>query len=374
MPNDRPELRGSRVSRQGVVTSGSYAAYRDDWLNLHQEPAIEPELPIIDAHHHIWEAPRPRYMFEELHRDLSESGHRVAATVFVDCRSMYRKDGPAQMQCVGEVEFANGVAAMGASGVYGDTRICAGIVGFGSLHLGSRARPVLEALMQAGGSRLKGVRHISAWDVDPQLAPPHPDRPPRLLSQPAFREGFALLSELGLRFDAFLYQTQIHELTDLARTFPDTPIVLDHAGTPLGIASYSGRRSELFIAWHQAIKDLAACPNVSMKLGGLGMIVGGFGFHERDHPPTSQELAQAWEPYIHACIEAFGTQRCMFESNFPPDRATCSYGVIWNAFKRMTFGASAEEKSDLFARSAERFYGLKVLPDPAPSAAPLPVT
>jgi predicted TIM-barrel fold metal-dependent hydrolase len=296
------------------------------------------------------------------------------ATVYVDCRSMYRSDGPNEMRCVGEVEFANGVAAMSASGGYGMTRVCAGIVGFGSLHLGARAKPVLEAMMQAGGTRFKGVRHISAWDADPQVAPPHPDRPPGLLGNKTFREGFALLAGLGLRFDAFLYQTQIPELTDLARAFPDTPIVLDHAGTPLGIGRYAGQRDEWFAHWHKAIAELAKCPNVSIKLGGLGMIVGGFGFNEQSRPPTSQQLAQAWGPYIQTCIEAFGSQRCMFESNFPPDRASGSYGVIWNAFKRIVAGASPDEKADVMARTANRFYELRMLPEESRSATPPPAT
>lgn len=234
-------------------------------------------------------------------------------------------------------------------------------MGFGSLHLGARARPVLEALKQAGGARFKGVRHITAWDADARLAPPNADRPAGLMADPTFREGFAQLAPLGLRFDAWLYQTQIHELTDLARAFPDTPIVLDHAGTPLGIGVYAGRRDELYRPWKNAIAELATCPNVSMKLGGLGMVVGGFGLHERERPPTSQELADTWRPYLEPCIEAFGSERCMFESNFPPDRATCSYGVLWNAFKRIAAGASEDEKTDLFARTADRFYDLRVL-------------
>jgi predicted TIM-barrel fold metal-dependent hydrolase len=361
MRQERPELRGARVLPTGVVTSGSYAGYRNDWLALHEEEALEPERAIIDAHHHIWDSPRPRYMFDDLLGDVKAARHNVLATVYVDCRSMYRSDGPGELRSVGEVEFANGIAAMGASGAYGTTRFCAGIVGFGSLHLGARARPVLEALMLAGSSRLKGVRQISAWDADPQLASRNPDRPPGLLADRTFREGFALLGPLGLRFDAWLYQTQIPELTDLARAFPDTPIVLDHAGTPIGIGRYAGRRDELFAAWKRAIGDLATCPNVSIKLGGLGMIVGGFGLDERDRPPTSLELVEAWKPYIETCIETFGSRRCMFESNFPPDRATCSYGVIWNAFKRMVAGASDEEKTDLFARSADRFYDLRML-------------
>ena len=344
-----------------MATSGSYAAYRNDWLALHHEEALDPERPIIDAHHHIWDSPRPRYMLEDMLGDLNAARHNVVATVYVDCRSMYRADGPSELRCVGEVEFANGVAAMGASGAYGKTRVCAGIVGFGALHLGVRAQPVLEALVLAGGSRLKGVRHISAWDADPALGLPNPDRPPGLLADKAFREGFALLRPLGLRFDAFLYQTQISELTDLARAFPDTPIVLDHAGTPLGIGRYAGRREELFVDWKTAIADLSSCPNVAIKLGGLGMVVGGFGFNTRHRPPTSLELSEAWKPYIETCIEAFGSRRCMFESNFPPDRATCSYGVIWNAFKRMVAGGSEDEKADLFARTADRFYDLGML-------------
>ncbi|MBL8381688.1 MAG: amidohydrolase family protein [Burkholderiales bacterium] len=361
MAADRPELRGARISAAGVVTSGSYAPYRNDWLALHAEEALEPQRPIIDAHHHLWDAPRPRYMVEDMLGDVAAAGHNVLATVYVDCRSMYRAEGPADMRAVGEVEFANGVAAMSASGGYGPARICAGIVGFGSLHLGSRAGPVLEALVQAGGQRFKGVRQISAWDDDPQLGPPNPDRPAGLLASRTFREGFALLAPLGLRFDAWLYQTQIPELTDLARAFPETQIVLDHAGTPLGVGRYAGRRGELFVPWKRAITELATCPNVSVKLGGLGMVVGGFGFHQRARPPTSHDLVDAWKPYVESCIEAFGSGRCMFESNFPPDRASCSYGVLWNAFKRMVAGASEGEKTDLFARTADRFYDLKVL-------------
>jgi predicted TIM-barrel fold metal-dependent hydrolase len=356
-----PEMRGARISAEGVVTSGSYAGYRNDWLAMHQEEALDPGQLIIDAHHHIWDSPRPRYMFDDMLGDLQAVRHKVVATVYVDCRSMYRCDGPIEMRSLGEVEFANGVAAMAASGVYGDVRVCAGIVGFGALHLGGRAQQVLEALQRAGGPRFKGVRQVSAWDADPDVSIPNPDRPPRLLYDKTFRAGFALLRPLGLSYDAYLYQTQISELTDLARAFPDTPIVLDHVGTPLGIGRYAGRREELFVDWKRAIIELSKCSNVHIKLGGLGMIVGGFGFNMLDRPPTSSQLAQAWMPYIETCIEAFGSGRCMFESNFPPDRASCSYGVIWNAFKRIVSAASSDEKADLFARTANRFYDLKVL-------------
>jgi len=341
-----------------VVTSGSYAGYRADWLAQHVEEALDPGRPIVDAHHHLWDAPRPRYMFDDFLADLA-CGHNIVGSVFVDCRSMYRCEGPSDMRSLGEVEFVNGVAAMSASGGYGKTRVCEGIVGFGALHLGDGARPVLEALVQAGGARFKGVRHISAWDADPALGPPNPERPRGLLADRNFRAGFAHLAPLGLSFDAFLYQTQIVELLDLARTFPDTAIVIDHVGTPLGIGTYADRRTELFAAWKADLAQLATCPNVSIKLGGLGMVLVGFDFHKRDRPPASVELADAWGPYIETCIELFGSRRCMFESNFPPDKATCSYGVLWNAFKRIVDGASEDEKTDLFSRSAARFYRLQ---------------
>jgi len=354
----QPELKGAVVHKDGTVTSGAYAGYRNDWLALHQEEPIDPARPIIDAHHHVWDAPRPRFMFDELHAEIAGTGHNIVATVYVDCRSMYRAEGPVEMRSVGEVEFANGVAAMSASGAYGTARLCAGIVGFGGLHLGARARPVLEALMRAAGPRFKGVRQVSAYDPDPAIAPPNPDRPSQLLADKTFREGFALLGELGLRFDAFLYQTQIRELTDLARAFPDTPILLDHLGGPMGTGRFAGRRAETFAAWKADMEELAGCPNVHVKLGGLGMLFCGFDFHTRPRPPTSLELVEAWGPYFDTAITAFGARRCMFESNFPPDKASCGYGVLWNAFKRMTAGASEDEKNELFAGTACRFYDL----------------
>lgn len=346
-----------------VLTSGLYEPYREEWLDSLREEIIEPDLPIVDAHHHIWDAPRPRYMADELLRDV-RSGHRITATVYVDCRSMYRKAGPAEMRCVGEVEFANGVAAIAASGEYGESLLCDGIVGFGSLHLGDAALPVLQASMRAGGHRFKGVRHISSWDSDPLVQPMNPARPPRLLSDPAFRRGFGLLAGLGLTFDAFVFQTQIAELIDLAQAYPDTSIVLDHLGGPLGVGSYAGRHDEMFAAWKARMLELSRCPNVSVKLGGLGMVTAGFGFDKQDSPPSSMQLAQAWRPHVETCIEAFGTRRCMFESNFPPDKASCSYPVLWNALKRIAEGASANEKADLFSGTATRFYRLGDPPTP----------
>jgi predicted TIM-barrel fold metal-dependent hydrolase len=259
---------------------------------------------------------------------------------------------------VGETEFANGVAAMSASGIYGKTRHCAGIVGHADLTLGGRVEPVLEAHLRAGGVRFRGIRHIAAWDADTSVRNPAYDPPAGLLGDAAFREGFAALGRFGLTFDAWLFHPQIDELTDLARAFPQVGIVLDHVGGPIGIGAYAGRRQAVFPDWAASIRRLAGCPNVYVKLGGLGMRLGGFGFHEQPEPPSSEALAAAWRPYIETCIEAFGPARAMFESNFPVDKGSYSYAVFWNACKRLAHGASDAERAQLFSGTAARFYRL----------------
>jgi L-fuconolactonase len=240
---------------------------------------------------------------------------------------MYRATGPEEMRPVGETEFINGVAAMSASGIYGKTRHCAGIVGHADLTLGSRVEPVLAAHIRAGGDRFRGIRHITAWDADPSIRNPAYSPPRGLLGDKGFREGFAVLGRLGLSFDAWLYHPQIGELADLARAFPATRIVLNHVGGPIGIGAHAGKRSEVFPNWAASIKALAACPNACVKLGGLGMRMGGFGFHEQPEPPSSEALAAAWRPYVETCIAAFGASRCMFESNFPVDKGSYGYPV-----------------------------------------------
>jgi predicted TIM-barrel fold metal-dependent hydrolase len=271
---------------------------------------------------------------------------------------MYRATGAEEMRPVGETEFINGVAAMSTSGIYGKTRHCAGIVGHADLTLGSRVEPVLAAHVRAGGDRFRGIRHITAWDADASVRNPAYSPPRGLLGDKSFREGFAVLGRLGLSFDAWLYHPQIGELADLARAFPATKIVLNHVGGPIGIGAYAGRRNEVFAAWAASIKALAACPNACVKLGGLGMRMGGFGFHEQPEPPSSEALAAAWRPYVETCIAAFGASRCMFESNFPVDKGSYGYPVFWNACKLLAKGASKTEKTDLFAGTAARFYGL----------------
>lgn len=331
---------------------------REEWLATQLEPALDPAQPIIDPHHHLWDQPGWRYLLDELLADL-RTGHDVRATVYVQsARSMLRADGPPEMRAVGETEFANGVGAMCASGAYGAVRACAGIVAAADLRLGEAVRPVLEAHLKAGGERFRGVRHTATWDPDPAMLNPSYSPPEDMLDSTAFRAGIAELGKLGLTFDAWIYFHQIPRLTALARAFPQVPIVLDHCGGILGIGRYAGQRDEVFATWSRNMRELATCANVMVKLGGLGMRLPGFGFETRERAPSSAELAEAWGPWMERCIEIFGAARCMFESNFPVDKGGFAYAIGWNAMKRIAAGASATEKTDLFWRSAARFYRL----------------
>lgn len=339
--------------------TGLYADPRPDWLAQREEEVLDPARPIVDPHHHLWDRGGQRYLLDDMTSDIA-SGHNVIATVYVEARSMYRAKGPEAFRPVGEVEFANGAAAMSASGGYGPAAVCAGIVGHVNLLLGDDARPVLEAEISAGQGRFRGIRHSSAWDSDPNVAHMYATRPKGLLLDPTFRKGFAHLAPLALSFDAWLFHPQIGELADLARAFPDTPIILDHCGGPAGTGQYANRRDEIFATWKASILEIARCPNVVVKLGGLAMCLLGYDFHERPIPPSSEELATAWRPYIETCIEAFGPRRAMFESNFPPDKGQCSYQVIFNAFKRISASFSETEKDALFSGTATNVYRLKL--------------
>ena len=330
----------------------------DDWLTRQAvEEILDPDLPIVDPHHHLWDRPQHRYLLDELLADTG-SGHRVDATVFVDCMAFYREAGPAELRPLGETEFANGVAAMAASGVYGATRACAGIVSFADLTRGAAAREVLQAQIAAGNGRFRGIRHAGGWDASDAVRNSHTDPPQGLYGMAAFREGFAQLAPLGLSFEAWQYHPQLPEVIALARAFPDTSIILNHCGGPLGIGPYAGKTDDTHAFWLKHMRELSTCPNVTVKLGGLGMRVGVFDFHLRDTPPTSVQIAQGWKPWIEPCIEAFGAQRCMFESNFPVDNITSSYAVLWNAFKRMAAGVSSEDRAALFSETAKRVYRL----------------
>jgi len=325
------------------------------WHETYTETALEPDLPIIDSHHHMWDRPPERYALDELLTEFV-SGHNIRASVFVECTAMFRADGPEALKPIGETEYVNGVAAASASGIYGPSRLCAGIVSYADLTAGEAVRRLLEAHIRAS-TRFRGIRQQAQHDpVLGSMARRRP--PPGLLKNPEFRAGFAALAPLGLSFDAYLYFTQLDELHDLAKTFPDTTIILNHAGTPLGIGPYEGHRQNVFKIWSESLRRLAGCRNVSLKIGGLGMALCGFGLHEWEHPPGSDDLAELWRPYVEVCIDAFGATRCMFESNFPVDKQSCGYPVLWNAFKKLSATRSAEERTDLFSGTARRVYRL----------------
>ncbi len=321
------------------------------------EDILEPDLPICDPHHHLWDFPNSRYLLPELLVDL-QSGHNIESTVFVECGSFYRAAGPDDAKYVGETEFVGGAAAMAASGRYGPVLACEGIVGRANLAQGASVAEVLESHVRAGNGRFKGVRHAGAYDPSPDIRRGHTNPPPGLYGTAAFREGFARLADHGLSFEAWQYHPQMGEVAALADAFPGTAILLNHVGGPLGIGPYADKRDEVFAVWRRGILDLARRPNVWVKLGGLGMTSCGFRFHRRDPRPGSGELAAAWRPYVETCIEAFGPERGMFESNFPVDGASCDYPTLWNALKRIAAGASADEQAMLFKGTARTFYRL----------------
>ena len=328
------------------------------WLTGHIEAPLEPDLAIVDPHHHLWDRGAP-YLLKEYLADIG-SGHNVRASVFVQCDAMYRVGGDPDLAPLGETEFVNGIAAMSASGEYGPARVCAGIVGFAELRLGERVDMVLEAHLRAAGDRFKGIRGRSVWDPDPTIKGSSQDFPRGLLLDAGFRRGYARLARYGLSFDAWLFHPQIPELTDLAGQFPDTPVILDHIGAPLAVGAYAGKHNEVFADWKRNLTELARRPNVNVKLGGLAMHLFGFDLDATHHPVPlpSEEIASLWRPYMETCIEIFGIRRCMFESNFPVDKRGVSYAVLWNTFKRIAAGCSPGEKAALFSENACRVYRL----------------
>ena len=330
-----------------------------DWLALTVEETLEPELPICDPHHHLWEFRHdrvaPRYLLDELLADMN-SGHNIVSTIFIDCGAMYRADGPDEMKVVGETEFVSGVAAMSASGLYGSSRVAAGIVSSADLNLGAGVGAVLDAHIAAGGGRFRGIRRMATWDASDAVANARDNPSEHMMLDATFRAGFAELAPRQLSFEAWCYHTQLGDLTDLARAFPDTTIILNHFGGPLGIGPYAGKQDEIFPHWQASIAELAGCPNVVAKLGGINMELNGFGWHEQARPPSSKELMEATRRYYEHAIQAFGVDRCLFESNFPVDMVTCSYNVLWNSFKRLTADYSTAEKAALFHDTAARVY------------------
>ncbi len=333
----------------------------NDWLALTQEPTLEPDLPICDPHHHFWDfrsarIPYQRYLLHELAADIN-SGHNVRSTVFVEASSMYRADGPEEMRSVGEVEFVQGLAAASASGLYGPARAAAAIIGRASLNLGGRVEPVLQALQGASPNRFRGIRHSVGWDPHPEV----PDRESQgRLASDEYRAGARMLDRMGLCLETGLVFHQLPELADFAKAIPGLTIVLNHIGGLMLVEPYANRDEEVIATWRKGIATVGECPNISMKLGGIGMPRYGFDWHQREQPIGSEELAESMSPLMTHCIEQFGPDRCMFESNFPVDKVAYSYNVMYNAFKRLSQGYSATERAAMFHDTATRVYRIDV--------------
>ena len=330
----------------------------ESWLaRQEREEILEPDLPIIDTHHHLWVRGGHTYLLDELLADLN-TGHNVVATVFEECHSMYRTGGPPELRAVGETEFVAGIAAMSASGNYGKTKVAQGIVGAIDLTLGDRVEPVIEAQIRAGGGRFKGIRHSAGYDADPVIGNSGGVQP-HLYENAEFRKGLKRLAAHDLVFDAWCYHPQLPEVVALARAVPEATIVMCHVGGVLGYGPYGGRKDEILDIWGASMAELAGCPNVSVKLGGMLNRGAALDFRDRASPPNSEEWATAWQPYVESCIELFGADRCNFESNFPVDKMGTGYATMWNAFKRITAGCSQSEKLALYSGTARRLYRLE---------------
>jgi len=325
------------------------------WLAASVEEALEPDLPIIDAHHHFFPESWGGYLLPDLLKDTG-GGHDIRATVYVQCGWHYRDSGPLPLRPVGETEAVVELAKEAAE-ARTQTNVAAAIVGFADLCLGDAVDEVLAAQIAAGEGRLRGIRNSAARH--PAFKHGVLPRPmPHLYADPSFRRGFACLARHELSFDAWIYHPQLPDVIGLASAFPSVPLVLDHVGGLLAVGPYQGRRADAIREWLPSLRLLAQCPNVSVKLGGLGTTVFGFDFSLQPAPPTSRTLAEAWRPVFEPVIELFGPERCMFESNYPVDRAAAGYGVLWNAFKRLTVGAGKEHRAMLFHDTAARVYRL----------------
>lgn len=332
---------------------------RADWLSLVQEETVDPAQPIIDAHHHLWLQHGEPYFLPQYLNDVC-SGHNVRASVAIECKAMFRKDAAPDLAPLGELEFLNGIAAMAASGNFGACLVAHGIVARADLTRYKSVGAVLDQYQSAAPDRLRGIRISSIWHPDPTASASLASPPQGLLMSSDFRSGFKELGARGLSFDAWLYHTQIDEVVDLANAFKDTVIIVDHFGGPNGIGPFAGKRQEVFEHWKKSLKTLASCENVFLKMGGMGMKVFGFDFHENPIPPSSDLLSRHWAPYIHTCIETFGPKRCMFESNFPVDKGTYSYQVLWNTFKKSISAYSPDEKNSLLFNTANEAYRLRL--------------
>ena len=331
-------------------------SWDEEFLASRTEEVIDPALPIVDPHHHLWDAPGLQpYLVEQLHEDTG-AGHNVVATVFIDCVWDYRVDGPRELRPVGETERA--VSAAKIAKEAGGAQI-GGIVSHADMTLGAGAGAVLDAHLEAGAGLFRGIRHATAVVDDPAVSRTHFNPTPGMLLEPSFQDGVRELATRDLTFDAWVYHEQLSEVAALARAVPECTIVLDHIGGPVGIGSYADRREEVDAVWRKGLAQVATCPNVTVKLGGIGMPRFGGGFEKRATAPSSDDLVARWGEPFQYIVEKFGADRCMFESNFPVDRESTNYVILWNAFKKIAAEYSDAEKAALFEKTARRVYKVR---------------
>ena len=326
---------------------------RLDWIQLGEETPVDPNLRIVDPHHHLWDRGGSRYLAEELHEDTSK-GHNVTNTVFVECKAEYRRNSQERFQSLGETEFVAKEAERLEE--FSETKI-SGIVGFVDLGLGEELEEVLVAHDRSSYGLMRGVRHATAWSDDPEISIAHTKPTKGVMGSKLFLKGVSKLSEFNFSFDAWLYFNQLPELLYLARVTPETNIVINHLAAPLKIGKWAETPQEVDEIWRSNLQELANCENVYLKIGGIGMD----NYFANDwvnqtKPPTSDEVASVWKEKILWCIELFGAHRCMFESNYPVDRQTLPYSVIWNCFQKVTDSFTESEKSDLFSSTACTVY------------------
>lgn len=334
----------------------------DEWLNQVQEDIIDPERPIIDPHHHLWLKRFNRdYVLPQYWAD-TDSGHNIVKTVFMECRAFYHREGPEHLYPVGEVEYVAELARQSKANTEHKAYI-AGILGKADLRLAGESEEklleLLDGLRAASDGLLRGIRHSAARDPHPEDLLIVVPAPPYLHGEESFRKGLRILAAQGLTYDSWHYHHQNMDFIELAQAVPECTMILDHFGTPLGVGRYKHRRDEIFQQWKQDMRELAKCENVMAKLGGLAMPDNGFGWDKAERPPTSDELIKQQRKYYEHMLDCFGPDRCMFESNFPVDRLSVNYVVVWNAFKKMTADLSESEKHALFYGTAERVYSLQ---------------
>ena len=332
---------------------------RQEWLNQHIEDPILPNFPIIDPHHHLWDVGFGRYYIEELLEDINSSGHNIEATVYIMSSSntkIYAKDGLEEFKPLTEIEFATSEGKRADLIPDNKVKVNASIVGSVDLTFGSKLEPVLEKAINISEGRLKGIRMLLASHSDPRISSGAVKSDLGLMLHPNFIDGAKCIQNADLSLDFWIYHTQLNEMEKIARALPDLTIILNHVGGPIHLGEYEGKQAVTHREWRSAMIRLSRIPNINVKLGGLGMAVNGAKFHNGKIPPNSVQLSDVWKPWIYETIDMFGFDRCMFESNFPVDKGSCSYGTLWNAFKILATDMSDDEKNKLFSKNAARIY------------------